>query len=96
MLTLSYIKSIVAPICRKYGIKKASLFGSYARGEATKNSDIDIYIEPGAITSLFLLSAFRLELMEALGLDVDIVSEKPDVKQLEINIQKDEVVLYAS
>ena len=33
------------PIFRQYPIKRAALFGSYARGEQTENSDIDIFLE---------------------------------------------------
>ena len=94
MLTIPEIKEIVPPICKKYGVKRASLFGSYARNEATKNSDIDLYIEPGEIRTLLKLSAFRIELVEKLGLSVDIVATKPDVESLVSNIKKDEVVLY--
>ena len=39
------IKKIIMPILKKNKIKKAGIFGSYARGEETKNSDIDILIE---------------------------------------------------
>ena len=37
--TIEEIKDKVTPIAQKYGVKRISLFGSYARGEATENSD---------------------------------------------------------
>ena len=40
MLTLEAIKDKITPVCRKYGVKRAYLFGSYARGEATAQSDV--------------------------------------------------------
>ena len=44
MITIDTIKKAVSPICKKYGVRRASLFGLYARQEATENSDVDIYI----------------------------------------------------
>ncbi len=51
------IKRIVAPIARAYGVGRLSLFGSYARGEATAKSDIDFrLIEKGRIAGYFELA----------------------------------------
>ncbi|MDR2832240.1 MAG: nucleotidyltransferase domain-containing protein [Streptococcaceae bacterium] len=43
--TIEEIREIVRPIANKYGIKRVYLFGSYARGEANENSDIDILVD---------------------------------------------------
>ena len=43
--TIDELREIVAPIARKYGLRAAYLFGSYARNEATENSDVDILID---------------------------------------------------
>ena len=53
VLTLKQIKQVVKPILNKYGIKDIYLFGSYARGEANNDSDIDIYCEKGKIKTFF-------------------------------------------
>ena len=42
--TIEEIKNKSVPIAKKYGVKKLSLFGSYARGEADKNSDLDFFL----------------------------------------------------
>lgn len=42
MLTIEEIKAAVEKVGKKYGIKNAYLFGSYAKGEATEDSDVDI------------------------------------------------------
>lgn len=39
------IKKKIIPILRRYGVKKAAIFGSFVRGEAKKKSDIDILVE---------------------------------------------------
>ena len=98
MLTVEKIKDIITPICKKYGVKRAYLFGSYARGEATENSDVDIRIEKGNITDLFQMSGFRLDLVEALGTEVDLLSVLPDpqYKKFRKNLKKDEILLYES
>ena len=44
--TINEIKGIVAPIAKKHGVNKVYLFGSYARGEATPSSDVDLCVEP--------------------------------------------------
>jgi len=55
------IKKAVAGVLKKQGIKKAGLFGSYARGEQKKGSDIDILIEP--TKEMTLLDVVRLEML---------------------------------
>jgi hypothetical protein len=42
--TLSQIQEKVTPVCREWGVTKLLLFGSYARGEATEESDIDLVV----------------------------------------------------
>lgn len=98
MLTIEKIKEIITPICKKYGVKRAYLFGSYARNEATEKSDVDIRIKSGKIRGLFQLSGFRLDLVEALGTEVDLLSVLPDpqFKRFRENLKRDEILLYES
>lgn len=98
MLTIEKIKEIITPICKKYGVKRAYLFGSYARNEATEKSDVDIRIESGKIRGLFQLSGFRLDLVETLGTEVDLLSVLPDpqFKRFRENLKRDEILLYES
>ena len=76
--TFEEIKSITKPIFKKYKIKKAYLFGSYAREEANAGSDIDIMIrkEKSSITTLLNLAEFEIELQEALHKNIDVVTEE--------------------
>lgn len=81
---LEEIKNIIKPILIKYDVIKASIFGSYARGETTKNSDIDILIEIEGEKSLLDLVALKSELEELLGIKVDLVEFNtihPELKQ---------------
>lgn len=79
------IKSIIEPILKKYNIKKAYLFGSYARQEAKASSDIDIMIvkEESNIVTLLNLAEFEEELEKALNKKIDIVIEETYTKELE-------------
>ena len=74
ILTIKQIKTLIKPIVDKYHITDVYLFGSYARGEARSDSDVDIYCSSGDIKSLFALSHFKGELEEALGKEVDVVT----------------------
>ena len=72
-LTIKQIKDIVKPILNKYGISEIYLFGSYARGEANKDSDVDIYCEKGNLNTLFKIGYVFEELKTALNKEVDLV-----------------------
>ena len=50
--TVDEIKEIVAALAAQYGADRIYLFGSYARGDAGKDSDIDLRIDKGATGSL--------------------------------------------
>ena len=73
VLSEESISLLVKPIMMKYGIIKAYVFGSYARGEATAKSDIDILIEGGSMHNLFEYNNFVEELSRSTGRQVDIV-----------------------
>ena len=64
-------KRKIKKVLKKHNIKKASLFGSYARGEANNDSDIDILVEP-VQKSLFELVSIKHDLEDVLKLKVDI------------------------
>ena len=73
VLTIKQIKERVSPVLSKHDIHEVYLFGSYARGEAKSNSDVDIYCEAGDIKSFIDQGFLEDELSKALGKDVDIV-----------------------
>ena len=90
------IRKIVIPIAEKHGVAALYLFGSYARGEATADSDIDLLMDGGAICSLYQLSAFRLDLEDALGKPVDLLTLGHNDQVFIRKIRKDEVMIYAA
>ena len=92
--TIDEIIAIITPIAKRHGAAAVWLFGSYARGEATAESDVDLLIDGGAITSLWKLTAFRLDLEDALQKSVDIVTLGSDDGEFLKRIRADEVRLY--
>lgn len=74
VLTIKQIKQLIKPVISKYQIDEVFLFGSYARGEARSDSDVDIYCSRGKIRSLYDLSDFKEDLENALGKNVDVVT----------------------
>lgn len=73
VLTIKQIKERMLPIIKKHNINEVYLFGSYARGEANNNSDIDIYCDVGDIKTFIDQGKFEEELEEALGKKVDVI-----------------------
>lgn len=71
---LHELKKIVAPVFRRHGVSRAYLFGSYARGEATGDSDIDLRIDSDRIKGMFALGALYQELTEVLRKPIDLVT----------------------
>lgn len=62
-------------ILRKHGVISAKLFGSYARGEQTPSSDLDIYVECRPGTSLFDIFDLQTELEKHANIKVDLVTK---------------------
>lgn len=70
------IKRKIIPILKRYGVKKAAVFGSLARGESRKDSDIDILIEFKGRKSLLDLARLEIELEKEIGRKVDLLTYK--------------------
>ena len=69
------IKKQIVPILKKYKVKRAGIFGSYARGEQKRNSDIDIIIKPPKGMG-FGFVGIQMELEKKLRKKVDMVTYK--------------------
>lgn len=68
------IKKKLIAVLKKYKVKRAALFGSIVRGEATEESDIDLLVEFEGRRSLLDLAGLKLELQELLGRRVDVIT----------------------
>jgi uncharacterized protein len=86
-------ESIVAVLSR-YDAERIAIFGSYARGEAGKKSDIDILVRFARPKSLIQIVKIEDEIKKAIHINVDLVTENAVSPYLEGPIHHDEVVIY--
>ncbi len=66
VFTIKDIENLVKPIAKKYKVKAIYLFGSYARGDADENSDLDFLVWGGENFKLTLIFSLAEELREVL------------------------------
>jgi len=85
------IKQKITPVLRQYKVTKAGIFGSFARGEQKKGSDVDILIEIRDWAGLLALAGLKIQLEEKLKRRVDIVEYAGIRKELKDNILNDEI-----
>ena len=75
MLSIDRIKQAVAPLAEKYDIVKVDLFGSYAVGNATEESDVDfLVLFSKQVPSIFSVMGFKGELEQSLKYPVDVIT----------------------
>ena len=66
--TLDEIRRIITPIAQKYNLSAVYLFGSYARGTAREDSDLDLLVDTtgSQILGFFEFASLHIDLEEAL------------------------------
>ena len=96
MITLVDISAAVSRALSRYDVREAYLSGSFARGEPTPDSDIDLRLVCGETMTFGTLFELSLELEEELVRDVEIVTNPPEHMRpaFRKSIEKDEVRLY--
>jgi len=89
MANLEVIKKKVRPVLKKYGIQKAGVFGSTARGE-TEINDVDLLVKIDKKISLLEFIGIQQELEDTLGIKVDLVEYDAIKPALKDEILRDE------
>ncbi len=89
-----YLFKKIISLIKKHGAKKIAVFGSYARGEEKPKSDIDILVEFSERKSLLDIVGIEQELSDALGMKVDLLTEKSISPYLIGRIKKEMKVIY--
>ena len=92
--SIETIRQVVTTAASGVDIVRAYLFGSYARGEAENDSDVDLCLETGPSFSLFSAGSFAYEVERSLGVSVDVTSEGSLFPATHANMLKDRVLLY--
>ena len=92
--TIDEIKAIAAPIAQNYGVAALYLFGSYAKGEATGQSDIDFRVDKGRLRSMFELGGLYSDLEDCLQKKLDLVTTSSLSPEFLHAIMPEEVLVY--
>jgi len=91
------IKKIVADYFKTQPVLKAWLFGSYARGEETPRSDVDILFVPdrsGKPFTLFTHGGMYMDLKELLGREVDLIVDGTLRPYAVESANRDKILIY--
>ena len=102
--TIQEIQQRSAPIAKRYGLKAVFLFGSYARGDAREDSDIDLLVDTTGtnLRSLFTLGALYCDLEQVLEKKIDMItvssleqrSQMPSEDVFKETVMKERVSVY--
>jgi len=81
---------------RQAGIRRLSLFGSVARGDAKAESDVDLAVEfdPAAEMDLIRLVALERRISETLGRPVEILPEPVENPRVRANVERDRLIAF--
>ncbi|WP_458405161.1 nucleotidyltransferase family protein [Methanobrevibacter sp.] len=93
VFTIDEIKKRAIPIIIKYGINTFSLFGSYARGEANDDSDLDFVMDKGDLKGLQYVSLVQ-DLQDEFDCHVDVISKGSSNKKFLEAVSDEEVLIY--
>ena len=93
--TIDDIKTALRPVFDKHSVKRAVLFGSYVKGLAGKNSDVDLLLDSG-LRGLKFVGLIE-DVRTALDKEVDVFDETHIIPNSKIfsEIQNSGVVIYA-
>ncbi len=94
MMNRGKIFEKITQALKNQGARKIAVFGSYIRGEEKPGSDIDIIVEFSERKSLLDIVGIEQELSEALGIKVDLLTEKSISPYIIDRIKKEMVVIY--
>lgn len=98
MITPTDISTAASRVLAQYDVSEAYLFGSFARGEQTPNSDIDLRLVCGNAMTFGTLNELSHELERELGRKVEIVTNPPEHMRpaFRKSIKQEEIRLYVS
>ncbi len=103
--TIEEIARRVTPVAQKYKLAAVYLFGSYARGEATEDSDVDLLVDlRGSVIRGLNFGDLYNELETALGVSIDVVTsdslQTPTTRRGQLHfreaVQRERKMIYAA
>ncbi|MDX1387547.1 MAG: nucleotidyltransferase family protein [Acidobacteriota bacterium] len=95
---LNVSPELLAALCTRYKVRELAVFGSAARGESGRDSDVDLLVvfEDGAEVGLLKLSGLQRELAHLFGRRVDLVPKDGLKPVLRDEVLAEAEVLYAA
>ena len=92
--SIGQLKTMLLPVFKRNGVRKAVLFGSYGKGEASKKSDLDLFVDSGLRGLKFI--GLLCEISEVVDKNVDLidVTHIENGSRIEKEIEETGVVLY--
>lgn len=90
---LQHKRDDIRRLAAEHGAYNVRIFGSVVRGEAGSESDIDLLVEKGPMTSSWFPAGLVLDLEELLGRRVEIVTEKALSPYLREHVLREAVAL---
>lgn len=94
MLDLPFDTNEIVEICRENDVDRLSVFGSVARGEATRESDIDLLVHFSKPKSLLAIIGLEEQIEAIVGRSVDLLTEAALSPYIRQDIIQDSVVIY--
>ncbi len=91
---IANIQKNIVPILKRYGVVQAAVFGSFARGQQKKNSDLDLLVKFGTGPGLAQYLGAKRALEKKLGRRVDLVTESSLNKFVRPHVLEDLKLLY--
>jgi uncharacterized protein len=84
-------RDMILRIAAKHGAHNVRVFGSVARGDAGRDSDVDLLIDAGATTSAWFPGGLVADLEAVLGRRVDVVTERGLMPELRPHVLREAV-----
>jgi len=94
MNSIEQIKRDITPLFIEYGVTKGAIFGSYARGEETEDSDVDLLFSIGKSMPLSIWNEMENKIQKAIGKRVDFIEYGSLSRRVEEEVLKEAVVIY--
>ncbi len=91
---IQMIRLQATPIFRRYGVKRAAMFGSFARREEHQTSDADFLVEPPKTMTLLDFVGLKQDLEACLGRKVDLVNYRGIHPALKRRILREQISIY--
>ncbi|CAD5243797.1 nucleotidyltransferase family protein [Thermococcus camini] len=85
------LRAHMGELQRNYCVREVEIFGSYARGEQSENSDLDILVEFEKPVGLLTISMLQIYLSELLGIEVDVIPKNSLRKELWDDVSREAV-----